>query len=785
MAGVGGKRHALRIWVQPNGAGKACILDGGGATLNPKKSARRTKDQATGGLAVLWGSLSAEWAILCEGVETAAAVAMAFGEEVEAGKVLIAAAGSAGGVEAFKPWPSCRRVTCAADRDELSKNGRAPSRRGESAARNFSARNESLEVSVALAGTQGTSKDWLEMFVENNAETVREGILAAVPCTPTEARENRPAISATNSDEVTRLAETRRLYPVPRSDSVALEYALTRHKRVRLHKRVTSRDGDAQLIPIASPISIPARLRYLDRDDAYGVRVEIEGFDGLPVTVDLRRDLLAARNGDVMSKLFEAGLRVEADGEKFVLAALKAADPEKEIHVVRNAGWNAGPDGAVPFFACSDGEIIRRQNAAEIELDAACRTASTRAGTLEQWKEAVSASLAVDDCPHWLLGIVAGCAGVIVGLTQLDTCGFNLSGKTSAGKTTAQMLAASCWSRPILGGDGHLQSARATINALEYIAARANGTVLALDELAHVPAGELGKLVYSLAGGVGKGRLTSEAKFRSPPKWRSFVVLSSERSIAEIIQSDGGRISPGMTVRIVDIDVTGVNRSVSRDIMDCIEGVKGAYGHAGPEFVRRLVATGTLDEPDALRRRILEISNVMAGDQADSSLRRAATPFAILFATGELMKAFDILPKTTDVNKAVLWAWKNFRSSRECETLDTDTDVISSVQDWVIRHWGSSIHDAKDSKNSKESMAWFDADNVYIPRHNLAAAAGGIMKEKEVASVLVRAGAITKTKASDCRFVSYVPGIGATKAYALARKIFGREKHVPNADIPF
>lgn len=44
-------------------------------------------------------------------IETGAAVALAFREQLDAGELLVAGAISAGGVEAFQPWPANRRLT--------------------------------------------------------------------------------------------------------------------------------------------------------------------------------------------------------------------------------------------------------------------------------------------------------------------------------------------------------------------------------------------------------------------------------------------------------------------------------------------------------------------------------------------------------------------------------------------------------------------------------------------------------------------------------------------------
>jgi putative DNA primase/helicase len=116
-------------------------------------------------------------------------------------------------------------------------------------------------------------------------------------------------------------------------------------------------------------------------------------------------------------------------------------------------------------------------------------------GTLDEWKRAAAAAITADGVPHWTLGMIAGFAGPVLSLTGLDTCGINLSGISSAGKSTAQRLAASAWSTPDIRRPGLCQSARATDNAIEALASRATGTVLSLDELGHVTGRTAAKMI--------------------------------------------------------------------------------------------------------------------------------------------------------------------------------------------------------------------------------------------------------------------------------------------------
>jgi hypothetical protein len=132
-----------------------------------------------------------------------------------------------------------------------------------------------------------------------------------------------------------------------------------------------------------------------------------------------------------------------------------------------------------------------------------------------------------------------------------------------------------------------------------------------------------------------------------------------------------------MAVRIVDVDVSEVNRSIDAETLQRISGIEDHYGHAGPLFVQKLVEHGLHRQIDALRDRVASASRHLAGDAADGATVRAATPFALLLIAGELAKGFGLIPATTAVEDAVIWAWGRFQvvgqpsprslRSRNCE----------------------------------------------------------------------------------------------------------------------
>ena len=154
---------------------------------------------------MLWGDpATAPHLLVAEGIETAAALALAYREEVEAGGVAIAAALSTSGLRTFAPWPATRTITIAADRDEACEADDRGYRAGERAARAFAlAHHERVEIKIALPGQPGEDVDWLDVLRRSGPEAVRTAIAAAPLFEPAAGEKARDtdASRVTSGDE--------------------------------------------------------------------------------------------------------------------------------------------------------------------------------------------------------------------------------------------------------------------------------------------------------------------------------------------------------------------------------------------------------------------------------------------------------------------------------------------------------------------------------------------------------------------------------------------------------
>jgi len=100
-----------------------------------------------------------------------------------------------------------------------------------------------------------------------------------------------------------------------------------------------------------------------------------------------------------------------------------------------------------------------------------------------------------------------------------------------------------------------------------------NDSFLALDEIGEiVNPKELGNIVYMLANGLGKARMTKQITAKTMHQWKVIFLSSGEKSMKEIMQEQGQITKLGQEIRLIDIDVD----QSKHGIFDCSTVVKKA-----------------------------------------------------------------------------------------------------------------------------------------------------------------------------------------------------------------
>ena len=185
--------------------------------------------------------------------------------------------------------------------------------------------------------------------------------------------------------------------------------------------------------------------------------------------------------------------------------------------------------------------------------------------------------------------LAASFASVLIGPVGCLPFFVHLWGMDSAtGKTVGQMVAASVWGDPYVGGD-FFRTFKSTSTAIEIIAGFLNSIPVLLDEL-QLTKDARGKVlfnVYELASGSGKSRSNKNLGLAGSITWNNCFITSGETPLTS--ESDGA----GALNRVVEIECTADNKVVA-DGYKTAGIMKQNYGFAGRIF------TDKLKEPDIM-----------------------------------------------------------------------------------------------------------------------------------------------------------------------------------------
>ena len=327
-----------------------------------------------------------------------------------------------------------------------------------------------FSVSLALPGASGEKIDWLDVRLAEGPAVVRTGILAAAVVVPSPEDIAEFERRQAQRDE---LEDIKSAYPLPKGLAARLEYRARESGEIWIHKFIKGEEDEETgernetWLPVCSPMSPALRLHMLDDDDLYGLRVCLVDMEDHPRAVDFYRGELARlAASEIRSRLLGAGLRVANGGESTIVEILKEARPERYLDMASATGWKHDQ------FVSPGGDRIGTGGDLELAADVRLAAEIARGGTLMGWQAATEAAAKVKNCPHWMLGVAGGFVGPILQLCELETCGIDLSGPTSCGKTLGQQLGISVWTSPRLSSGGLLKPARFTQNSIELLARR-------------------------------------------------------------------------------------------------------------------------------------------------------------------------------------------------------------------------------------------------------------------------------------------------------------------------
>lgn len=434
--------------------------------------------------------------------------------------------------------------------------------------------------------------------------------------------------------------------------------------------------------------------------------------DGRVHTMHVPDAKLVGDPAALCSGLLDRGLRVNPTQQKALLNYLAHVPTKTRVTLVSRTGWHT--IGGHDVFVLP-GQTIGSKGEAVI-LDETAQGPYEARGSLTDWQAGVGALVA--DHALGVLTVSAALAGTLLHIAGQEGGGLNLFGPSSKGKTTLSQAGASVWGRG--GSPGYVRAWRATANGLEGAAASASDTCLVLDELGVIEARDAASAVYGLSNGYGKVRAGRDGSLREPKSWRVLTVSTGEVPVATKLSEDRGRRARGgQLVRLLDIptdrgrgfgafDHGGPEGDASALAKAIKQAATTAYGVAGPEFVRRLIAEGVSGE--AVRAMVSDFVTAHLPTKADGQIDRAAQRLGLIMAAGELATAMGVTPwREGAARDAAAWALARWIEGRGGTEPDEVRQAIEAVRLIIETHGESRfepLDGAGDARPVNNRLGW-------------------------------------------------------------------------------
>ena len=319
------------------------------------------------------------------------------------------------------------------------------------------------------------------------------------------------------------------------------------------------------------------------------------------------RNMIASKSNIV--KLASQGIEVTSENAGLLVLYLSEVINRNDLPFVEafaQLGWQG--DKFIPYSPDTvfDGEDINRT----------LYQAFTTKGDFEEWRKAVG--------EYRKNPVVRYTMAAAFSSPLLEKIGalpyvFHLWGKTGAGKTVAEMVAASIYGNPEIGATVRTLNAtnNAIINQLEFL----NSLPFFGDELQTIKSrdGTYDKILMQMCEGQGRSRMKDGNSAQPLKKWRNCSITTGEDKCTR--PNSGG----GVKNRCVEMEV-------NTDLFDgqgneVVQTICENYGFAGPKYIEKL---GEYDTA-ALRAKFNELTKKIA-DAAHSEMKQAASVAALLIA---------------------------------------------------------------------------------------------------------------------------------------------------------
>ncbi|MEY8001922.1 DUF927 domain-containing protein [Clostridium sp. Mt-5] len=265
--------------------------------------------------------------------------------------------------------------------------------------------------------------------------------------------------------------------------------------------------------------------------------------------------------------------------------------------------------------------------------------------------------------------LTIGFSSAIVGLmgftSSFDSILVHLCGDSTAGKTTAAMLAISIWGNPSTKINNGLSNTwNSTENAMFNNVIGNHGLAVLFDEVSMIDVNDFTKFIYKIVGNRDKKRLDKDLNIDDTGTWASTFISTGEFSLLE-----KSKKNTGAKLRIINFDnVSWTMNAESAEIIQ--KTILKNYGHAGIKFVESLIDKVDIsklnEELKKVRNKIImEMENKKIIDKYSN---RRSWKYAVLVYTAS--KVNEFLNISIDVEKVCDFLLENESQSIEGREMD-------------------------------------------------------------------------------------------------------------------
>lgn len=331
-----------------------------------------------------------------------------------------------------------------------------------------------------------------------------------------------------------------------------------------------------------------------------------------------------------LTKLLDYGVDVPNHKVRHIAKFLSLQEdgaPLKKVH--EKLGW-ADHDGAL---------VYKHQQIIGSNLPYSSEYAgklSIQNGTYEGWKQVIEQEVLGHIPLEFALvcGFASPLISLIARFVDIEVLLFHLFGDTSRGKTSAMRVFVSPFALPSKQEGGIIFQWLGTKNGMMAQIADKHGIPIAFDEASMNRMKDFTDILYLLAEGREKARMTKEIEERKRASWSGIVFSTAEHSLKSKSNQNSGLI-----VRLQEIGNVEWTTS-PENAVEIKNGLQQNYGHAGPKFVEYLLREGK----DHIIERWKKWSKICYEkmESKDGLSARMADRFGLILATAELMnELFD------------------------------------------------------------------------------------------------------------------------------------------------